>query len=76
MLCIENKLTLDIGLVSLSEELERLELSLYLDLTCFFLPTSIPNNASSNVLPEKHFNIIKNIINIFVHREKQTYYYY
>lgn len=48
---LKTKLTLILGLGSLSKELDRLDLSLYLDLACFFLPISIPSNASSNVLP-------------------------
>jgi len=43
------KLTGGTELDSLSEDLD---LSLYLDLICFFLTISIPSKASSNVLPE------------------------
>lgn len=47
---LKYKLTSETGLDSRSEELD---LSLHLDLTCFFLPVStIPSNASSNVLPK------------------------
>jgi len=50
---IKDELTSGIGLDSRSEELD---LSLHLDLTCFFLPVStMPSNASSNVLPKHYF---------------------
>lgn len=55
------------GGIELDSRSEDIDLSLYLDLICFFLTISIPSKASSNVLSEKHYIINKSkIINLYI----------